>query len=335
MHRNLRALALAALVAFVAAPAAMAAIANGGFETAGTPPPSWLAVVTFSTPSSVTSASPGVIGPGDPAVWLPQEGSRFARLDAGSVNVYTQLYQDFTVATAETLSFKVAWDCKDYQPFNDDGRAELVNLTSGAVLALYTRNCLQTGNYGGHGWNSVSQAVTAGNWRIRFMVRNLLDSALSSSLYADDVKSVGAGGTGDCAAIEAKLDDDSRWVSEAEFLQVTGALEGKLDVLEAKLDDHIADAQAMHDEMLRVHIENGLLLIDRISHWYLPAANGGRAEMVRQIVGDVIAQHLALGLTIGNAQSQYNDCLAKAAANEYKSSYDACRQAYRDAVTGS
>ncbi len=97
----------------------------------------------------------------------------------------------------------------------------------------------------------------------------------------------------------------------------------------------LADAKANKTELLRAHIEadlasesNGVKVA-----WYMtPTSNGGKLDFVQQIVTETLANILAAGGSIGNAQSFLNKANADKAAGNFKSAYDNYRKAYKAAA---
>lgn len=67
--------------------------------------------------------------------------------------------------------------------------------------------------------------------------------------------------------------------------------------------------------------------------WYMtPTANGGHLDFVKQIVTETLANIVAAGGSIGNAQSFLDRANADKAAGNFKSAYDNYRKAYKAAV---
>jgi hypothetical protein len=137
-------------------------------------------------------------------------------------------------------------------------------------------------------------------------------------------------------SVEGKLDDETRFTDDSELSQAQQAIiseindnEVKIDAIEAKLD-----GLGEKDELLQIEIEKSLLLHDRISHFYLPAAFGGRLELVREIVVEAIVQNQAAGIDVGNAPASVAQGDVHYAAGEWKAAYDEYQQAYRSVVTG-
>ena len=96
-----------------------------------------------------------------------------------------------------------------------------------------------------------------------------------------------------------------------------------------------ANTTALNDLILRSQIEadlatesNGVKVA-----WYLtPTANGGKLDLVQQIVTLTLANITAAGGSIGNAQSFLTQANADKAAGNFKSAYDNYRKAYKAAV---
>jgi Fe-S cluster assembly scaffold protein SufB len=96
-----------------------------------------------------------------------------------------------------------------------------------------------------------------------------------------------------------------------------------------------ANAKALTDLLLRTQIEADLAEADSATSvgWYLtPTGNGGHLNLVQAIVTETLANVLAAGGSIGNAQSFLNRADADKAAGNFKSAYDNYRKAYKAAV---
>jgi hypothetical protein len=137
-------------------------------------------------------------------------------------------------------------------------------------------------------------------------------------------------------AVEGKLDDETRFTDDSELASSQATIIAEIDANEVKIDAIEAklDGLGEKDELLQVEIEKSLLLHDRISHFYLPAAFGGRLELVREIVVEAIVQNQAAGIDVGNAPQSVAQGDVHYAAGEWKSAYDEYQQAYRTVVTG-
>lgn len=67
--------------------------------------------------------------------------------------------------------------------------------------------------------------------------------------------------------------------------------------------------------------------------WFItPTANGGHLDFVQQIVTETLANVLAAGGGIGNAQSFLDKANADKAAGKFKAAYDNYRKAYKEAI---
>ncbi len=96
-----------------------------------------------------------------------------------------------------------------------------------------------------------------------------------------------------------------------------------------------ANANALRDLLLRTQIEADLAEADSATPvgWYLtPTGNGGHLNLVQTIVTQTLANILAAGGSIGNAQSFLDRANADKAAGDFKSAYDNYRKAYKAAA---
>jgi len=137
-------------------------------------------------------------------------------------------------------------------------------------------------------------------------------------------------------SVEGKLDDETRFTDDSELSQAQQAIVAEIDQNEVKIDAIEAklDSLGEKDELLQIEIEKSLLLHDRISHFYLPAAFGGRLELVREIVVEAIVQNQAAGIDVGNAPTNVANGDVHYAAGEWKAAYDDYQTGYRTVVTG-
>lgn len=88
-------------------------------------------------------------------------------------------------------------------------------------------------------------------------------------------------------------------------------------------------------QLLKIEIEKELSVVSdnkRLSYFYLPQAQGGLLELVRQTVLDTITANQSAGMSIGNAQSWFNKAEASLAKRSYKAAYDLYKKAYLEAV---
>jgi hypothetical protein len=137
-------------------------------------------------------------------------------------------------------------------------------------------------------------------------------------------------------SVEGKLDDETRFTDDSELAEAQQAVIAEIDVNEAKIDAIEAklDGLGEKDDILRVEIEKSMLLHDRISYFYLPAAFGGRLELVREIVVETIVQNQAAGIDVGGAPASVAAGDADYANGDWKGAYDEYQRAYRTVVTG-
>jgi hypothetical protein len=96
------------------------------------------------------------------------------------------------------------------------------------------------------------------------------------------------------------------------------------------LSDLQAQVQAFQDLALRVEIERALTDNKRHAVFYLPQAQGGQLETVRQIVLDDMNDNQAAGLGIGQAQRWFNRAQDSMNAGDYKDAFDEFAQAYKE-----
>ncbi len=96
-----------------------------------------------------------------------------------------------------------------------------------------------------------------------------------------------------------------------------------------------ANTMALNDLILRAHIEADLATESNSVKvaWYMtPTANGGHLDLVQAIVTQTLANILAAGGSINNAQMFLDRANADKAAGNFKSAYDNYRKAYKAAA---
>ncbi len=96
-----------------------------------------------------------------------------------------------------------------------------------------------------------------------------------------------------------------------------------------------ANTMALNDLILRAHIEADLSSESsavKVAWFMTPTANGGKLDLVQQIVTLTLANIVAAGGSVGNAQSFLDQANADKAAGNFKSAYDNYRKAYKAAV---
>jgi hypothetical protein len=96
-----------------------------------------------------------------------------------------------------------------------------------------------------------------------------------------------------------------------------------------------SNTAALNDLILRGLIEADLATESngvKVAWYMTPTANGGKLDLVQQIVTQTLASIVAAGGSIGNAQSFLNKANADKAAGDFKSAYDNYRKAYKAAA---
>jgi len=92
---------------------------------------------------------------------------------------------------------------------------------------------------------------------------------------------------------------------------------------------------ALNDSILRSQIEADLATESngvKVAWYMTPTANGGKLDLVQQIVTLTLANIQAAGGSIGNAQSFLTKANQDKAAGNFKSAYDNYRKAYKAAA---
>ena len=103
----------------------------------------------------------------------------------------------------------------------------------------------------------------------------------------------------------------------------------------AIVDNDNANTLALNDLILRSQIEADLATESngvKVAWYVTPTANGGKLDLVKQIVTLTLANIQAAGGSIGNAQSFLDKANADKAAGNFKSAYDNYRKAYKAAA---
>jgi hypothetical protein len=100
----------------------------------------------------------------------------------------------------------------------------------------------------------------------------------------------------------------------------------------AVINNDNANKNELRDLLLRTQIEADLAEADSATPvaWYLtPTANGGHLDLVQTIVTQTLANILAAGGSISNAQSFLDQANAQKAAGQFKDAYQNYRKAYK------
>ena len=101
------------------------------------------------------------------------------------------------------------------------------------------------------------------------------------------------------------------------------------------LNNANANATALTDALLRSQIETDLASESnsvKVAWYMIPTANGGKLDLVQQIVTQTLANIVAAGGSIGDAQSFLNQANALKSAGNFKAAYEQYRKAYKTAV---
>jgi len=96
-----------------------------------------------------------------------------------------------------------------------------------------------------------------------------------------------------------------------------------------------ANTMALDDLVLHSQIEADLATESngvKVAWFMTPTANGGKLDLVKQIVTLTLANITAAGGSIGNAQMFFDRANADKAAGNFKSAYDNYRKAYKSAA---
>lgn len=168
------------LVASLGMSVAHAGLMNAGFETGMT---GWGSSLSGGAATVVTSNSTTYV---TPATYLPQEGSYFLAIQAGSANTWQTVFQSLTVSIGETVSGLAAFDWGDYLPYADGARVRILD-AAGAEVAVpfYLDGNITPGTQKSPGqadagyngpWTAWSwTATSAGTYTVEFGARNTLD----------------------------------------------------------------------------------------------------------------------------------------------------------------
>lgn len=144
-------------------------LANAGFESGLT---GWTTSGNVSVATNHTDHS-------------APNGSKFALMESGTVNVYNTVSQSFAAQAGQTITGYAFFHTTDYMPYNDDGR--IVIKSGGTIIAtLFSSSVSQVGNYGQTNWVQWQYTFSqSGTYTLEAGVRNIGDSGVSSYLGVD------------------------------------------------------------------------------------------------------------------------------------------------------
>ena len=123
-------------------------------------------------------------------------------------------------------------------------------------------------------------------------------------------------------------------------------VDDKIDALTTTVETNDAQLQASIDnlttivetddaETLRIEIENALYPCKPLVGFYLPIANGGQLETVRDVVNEGITGSDAAGFNVGGAQNAYNNAVNIMNQGAYRDAFVAFCAAYGQLVASS
>ncbi len=141
----------------------------------------------------------------------------------------------------------------------------------------------------------------------------------------------------DSAEIEATYENSKIIAAQADALSVQLTTHDT-EIKAALQAHHVAitnQLTANQNQSVKIEIEKALADTNdnkRISYFYLPQANGGLLEVVRQTVYEAIANNQAAGVSTGRAVELFNQADASYAARQYKAAYDQYAKAYKEAT---
>lgn len=137
-------------------------------------------------------------------VYLPTDGDSFLRLRAGTpsglpaeLDFQTRITsRAITVNPGETIHFDSAWIGNDHMPYNDSAWVRM--LIEGQYYPVPLGSIQWDGNYTSTAWRThellVGQGTSVTIW-LEFFVRNDRDSAGSSYLLLDNIRTYGSSNT--------------------------------------------------------------------------------------------------------------------------------------------
>lgn len=177
--KNTKSILMAAMLATVATGSAQAGLINSGFETGDLT--GWTSSISGGAATVVTSNSTNY---GGDITYLPQEGSYFLAISAGSANVWQTVTQSLGFAAGETIAGLAAFDWGDYPSYYDGARVRILD-AAGAQIAqpFYLDGTGLPSGYNGP-WTAWSwTAAAAGAYTVEYAARNTSDSGGPNQTY--------------------------------------------------------------------------------------------------------------------------------------------------------
>lgn len=150
-------------------------ITNGSFETGDFT--GWTVQTSSGGSAAVVTSDSG---------FSATDGNYFANLTADSL-----VAQDISWVAGEELSFDWNFNANDYTPFNDFSIFQIEDTLGNIIDSITLSDVATVGDYNATGWNSFTYVFDAsGSGSLAFGVYNVLDTALDSQLYIDNVTAV-------------------------------------------------------------------------------------------------------------------------------------------------
>jgi len=155
-------------------------IGNGGFETGDLT--GWTTLIDDGSVSVVTTQTSF-----GGTVYTPVEGNYFASIQATAEILQGGLSWE----AGDVISFSWAFLAEDYLPYNDFSLLSITDDQGFLVHDVTLATVASVGNYGEIGWQDYSYTfVTNGSGEVLFGSYNVLDTALDSYLFVDNIKPV-------------------------------------------------------------------------------------------------------------------------------------------------
>jgi len=123
------------------------------------------------------------------SLYLPVEGSYFARLYAGAgAGVYTMLSQPILLNSGDILSGWAAFDYRDYHPWDDAAYVKVYDGLGSVVATPWYEHGTAHSNYWDGPWTKWSwTAPRNGTYKLEYGVANFGDNSASSAALFDTI----------------------------------------------------------------------------------------------------------------------------------------------------